>query len=71
MITLCERCYHPDSGNAEMYSSVPMGPCEQCGSHDQLWSGDPTVNKRHTYPRDPRPIGARAGSAPPLPGGGA
>lgn len=49
MITICEECF-PDGKNHEMYSTVPLGPCSECGKYDQRPNG--VIS--HLFPNDPR-----------------
>ena len=45
MITLCEKCFLNNGPIcAAEYSNTPTCPCASCGS----------MEKRHSYPEDPR-----------------
>jgi len=50
--TLCEKCFK-EWDDHEVYSMVPLTPCNQCGSTDERKNGG---LKCHLFPGDPRKL---------------
>lgn len=48
--TLCEECF-PAWEHHEVYTIVPMGPCDNCGKYDDRKNGG---TRAHLFTSDPR-----------------